>query len=63
MSATRYEVYNRVTGERIGSRTFGSMTEATLFGLGLPPHTVTVWEVRPIVGPETRENGQDCPER
>jgi len=45
MGMTAYEVYDIASGRALHAP-FGSMTEATMWGLGLPP--MENWDVRPV---------------
>ena len=45
MSMTAYEVYDVTSGKPLHAP-FGRMTEATMWGLGLPP--TENWDVRPV---------------
>ena len=45
MGTTAYEVYDIASGRALHAP-FGSMTEATMWGLGLAP--MENWEVRPV---------------
>jgi len=46
MGTTAYEVYDIASGRALRAP-FGGMTEATMWGLGLPP--IENWEVRPVI--------------